>query len=62
MPQQWGIVHTLLFYLVALFNWFLYLGLTIYSGSFFKNNTEQDKLQLAIGTSTLPPRPNLSAH
>jgi len=59
MPQPWGIVYTLLFYLFALFNWFLYLGLAIYSGSFFKNNTEQDKLQLAIGTSTLP---NLSTN
>ena len=36
-------------YSFAIFNWFLYLGLAIFSGSFFHKATEQDTLQLAIG-------------
>ena len=36
-------------YTFAILNWFLYLGLAISSGSFFKKATEQDRLQLAIG-------------
>ena len=36
-------------YSFGLFNWFLYLGLAVSSGSFFTKPTEQDQLQLAIG-------------
>jgi hypothetical protein len=36
-------------YSFGIFNWFLYLGLAISNGSFFKKETEQDRLQLAIG-------------
>jgi hypothetical protein len=36
-------------YSFGLLNWFLYLGLAISSGSFFKKDTEQDRLQLDIG-------------
>jgi hypothetical protein len=36
-------------YSFGIFNWFLYLGLAISSGSFFKKETEKDRLQLAIG-------------
>lgn len=38
-------------YSFGIFNWFLYLGLAISGGSFFKKETEQDVLQLAIGKS-----------
>ncbi|KAL6243267.1 hypothetical protein RBB50_009819 [Rhinocladiella similis] len=37
-----------LFYLFGVFSYFLYFGLSIKSGAFFKKNTEQDNLQYAI--------------
>jgi hypothetical protein len=37
------------FYSFGFFNWCLFLGLFIKNGTFFKKDTEQDKLQLAIG-------------
>ena len=40
-----------MFYLFGVFSYFLYFGLSIKSGAFFKKNTEQDNLQYAIGTS-----------
>ncbi|EXJ83867.1 hypothetical protein A1O1_07495 [Capronia coronata CBS 617.96] len=36
------------FYAFGLFNWFLFLGLFVRSGTFFKKDSEQDKLQYAI--------------
>ena len=44
------LLYQLLFYAFGLFNWFLYLGLAISNRSFFKKDTEQDRLQLALGT------------
>lgn len=41
------------FYAFGFFNWFLYLGLFIKSGAFFKTDSEQDTLQHAIGRSIL---------
>jgi fucose permease len=41
-------------YSFGLLNWFLYLGLAISSGSFFKKDTEQDRLQLDIGELSWP--------
>jgi pimeloyl-ACP methyl ester carboxylesterase len=38
------------FYFFAIFNWFLFLGLSIKTGTFFTRDSEQDKLQYAIGT------------
>lgn len=37
------------FYSFGFFNWCLFLGLFIKNGTFFKKDTEQDKLQFAIG-------------
>lgn len=37
------------FYSFGLFNYFLFLGLFIKNGTFFKKDTEQDKLQYDIG-------------
>jgi hypothetical protein len=42
--------YQLLFYAFGLFNWCLYLSIAIYKGSFFRKDSEQDRLQLAIGT------------
>lgn len=36
-------------YSFGILNWFLYLGLAISTGSFFKKDTEKDRLLLAIG-------------
>ena len=40
------------FYAFAVFNMFLYAGLSMRSSAFFKKDTEQDKLQYAIGKRT----------
>jgi len=45
---RWACYSTA-YYGFALFNWSLYLAISIYSGSFFKKDTEQDKLQYSIG-------------
>lgn len=42
---------TVFFYAFGVFNWCLYLGLALKSGSFFKKDTEQDQLRFAIGSS-----------
>lgn len=44
-----SILYQLLFYAFGLFNWCLYLSIAIYNGSFFRKDSEQDRLQLAIG-------------
>jgi hypothetical protein len=44
-----SILYQLLFYAFGLFNWCLYLSIAIYNGSFFRKDSEQDQLQLAIG-------------
>ena len=46
-----SLVNHLVVYSFGVLNFFFYLGLVVNSGSFFKKQTEQDKLQLAIGTS-----------
>ena len=46
-----SLLYQLTFYAFGLFNWFLYLGIAIYTKSFFKKDTEQDRLQLALGAS-----------
>ncbi len=43
------VLSGLAFYVFAVCNWFLYLGLFMKSGAFFKKDTEQDRLQYAIG-------------
>lgn len=40
------------FYSFGIFNWFLFLGLFIKNGTFFRRDSEQDKLQYAIGMYT----------
>jgi ABC-type transport system involved in cytochrome bd biosynthesis fused ATPase/permease subunit len=45
-------VSRLALYSFGILNWFLYLGIAISSGSFFKKVTEKDRLQLAIGEGT----------
>jgi hypothetical protein len=44
-----SILYQLLFYAFGLFNWCLYLSIALYKGSFFRKDSEQDRLQLAIG-------------
>jgi hypothetical protein len=44
-----GILYSPLFYAFGLFNWCLYLSISVYTGSFFRKDSEQDRLQLAIG-------------
>ena len=51
IPAKLG--KNLAWYAFAVFGYFLYLGLVIKSGMFFRKETEQDKLQLSIGTGNL---------
>jgi hypothetical protein len=44
-----SILYELLFYAFGLFNWCLYLSIALFKGSFFRKDSEQDRLQLAIG-------------
>ena len=44
-------LHQLAFYVFALSGYFVYLGIGIYGGSFFRKSSQQDRLQLAIGTA-----------
>jgi succinate-acetate transporter protein len=44
-----NIFYQLLFYAFGLFSWLLYLSISIYNGSFFRKDCEQDRLQLALG-------------
>lgn len=48
-PWVQTLVWKVALYGFGLLNWFVYLGLAITSGSFFKRDTEQDRLQLQIG-------------
>jgi hypothetical protein len=43
------LIGQIVFYAFGLFNYFLFLGLFIKNGTFFKKDTEQDKLQYDIG-------------
>jgi len=43
------------FYTFAVFNWCLYLGLALRSGTFFKEDTEKEQLRFAICWSSVRP-------
>lgn len=45
-----SLLYLVAFYTFGVFNFFLYLGTAIYKGSFFRETTPQDVLQLAVGT------------
>ena len=52
-----SILSQLLFYTFGLFNWCFYLSIAIYNGSFFRRDSEQDRLRLRIGMHFLEPEP-----
>ncbi len=43
------------YYWFACLNYFLYLGLSLHSGEFFRRDTEHDKNQYAIGMTDMMP-------
>lgn len=42
------------YYSFGIFNWFLFLGLFMKNGTYFKKDSEKDRLQFAIGPLITP--------